>query len=127
MELNERFIDILEQGRKVDKRKFIWFCDHKVSVRIQTCFNNKPDEVMLCRISCYDRGNGYASRTLKTLTVLADKMKVTIRLYPSPFYLSLKEDAGLLSKKQLIGWYKSNGFKWKYFNGKQDFMVRKPK
>jgi hypothetical protein len=126
MTQNKLFLLKLEENRRVDNRKFIWFFRDKVSVKILAAFDEKQKTVLLSRICCYDRGNGYASEALRIITRLADKMGVIIRLYPLPFYLTLKEDKGLLTKQQLIAWYKKNGFRWKCTGGVKDFMERIP-
>ena len=68
-------------------------------------------------VSPQKQNKGMASFVMKKITELADKHGVTIFLTPSPFgYIPNK-----LNKKQLIEWYKRNGFK-----GDGEGMTREP-
>lgn len=54
-----------------------------------------------------DAGEGYGGKVMKKITDLADKMKITISLNPSPF-----EQSGVkISKSSLVRFYKKFGFK----------------
>ena len=55
-------------------------------------------------------GNGNASRALDTITSLADIHEVPLMLCVSPLRQKQKRIGGILSKTDLIAWYKRHGF-----------------
>tara|TARA_R110000868_G_scaffold67865_4_gene200983 strand:- start:6811 stop:7458 length:648 start_codon:yes stop_codon:yes gene_type:complete len=79
------------------------------------------DEMHLTSIRTLQPNSGESSKALKAVTDMADANGLPITLYAEPYgnwgYTGLK-------KKQLIEWYKRNGF---ILEDGDDYMIRKPK
>lgn len=71
------------------------------------------------------RGQGSASKALSQITDAADKAGLTLQLQPAVIS-TLVGKGGELSAKQLVDWYKRNGFTQK-FEGSDAVLIRSPK
>lgn len=74
--------------------------------------------LILQSIMTIDKGRGDASRVLHKICDIADEFGITIKISPKPF-----GTGDILTKKQLIDWYKRFGF---VKDGVED-MKRQPK
>lgn len=88
------------------------------AVSVARDINRRPDVVHLNAIRSFSPGSrsGHGSHVLKQLLDRADRHGVTIELTAVPY--GTKD----LKKKDLIAWYKRNGFE-----GKGEKLTRKPK
>lgn len=75
----------------------------------------KTDEVTIDLIKSFDREKGYGTKVLRELTILADRLKVTLTLFA--------DSLGAMTTSELKRWYKTFGFRT--IGG--DFMRRKPR
>jgi hypothetical protein len=71
------------------------------------------------------RGQGLASKALKSLVRAADESGVTLKAEVAP--MSQQGKQGALSKKGLIDWYKRHGFETESKGSQSPILVRKPK
>ena len=71
------------------------------------------------------RGMGSASKALSEVTSSADKAGLTLQLEPAAVKPLIKKGGKGLTSKQLVDWYKRNGFVQK-FEGSDLILIRKP-
>jgi hypothetical protein len=71
------------------------------------------------------RGAGQASRAITIITDAADKSGLTLQLEPEVISTLTKKGEKSLTKKQLVDWYKKNGFVQK-FSGSDNILIREP-
>ena len=86
-------------------------------------FNKGKNEIDLQDVSVFEKGKGEGKAVMKDITDAADKSGITLTLEAKPF------GQGGLSKKDLIDFYKKNGFEvdWKDayggdFNSEQELI-----
>jgi len=71
------------------------------------------------------RGMGSASKALSEVTSSADKAGLTLQLEPAAVKPLIKKGGKGLTSKQLVDWYKRNGFVQK-FEGSDLILIRQP-
>jgi len=71
------------------------------------------------------RGQGSASKALTQITDAADKAGLTLQLQPAVISTLVGKGGKALNAKQLVDWYKRNGFVQK-FDGSDAVLIRKP-
>lgn len=106
-EILNKFFDELSDGNKLQVNPFRpreLFLNDECMLEINRFDMKDKKEIVLQDISVIAKGKGIGKKSLKIITDAADKLGYAITLYAKPF------GTGGLNKKDLIDFYKRNGF-----------------
>lgn len=88
----------------LNSRDFIY--NDMASLEFNRFDKKDRNEVSLQDIAVFEKGAGNGSKVMKDITNTADKLNIKLTLSASPF----GRDSKALGKKELIDFYKRNGF-----------------
>ena len=83
---------------------------------------HSPDEVYMAFIKSLEQGCGAASSALRTVTEMADRHQVVVRLFVHPIRSAAAERKLTLTRDKLVSWYRRNGFE----QVSRGYMLRQP-
>ena len=106
-EILNNFLNILNDIKSlfvnpISKKEFIY--DNRAALEFSRFDKGNRKEIELQDIAVFDKGKGQGMSVMKDITDAADKAGITLTLEAKPF------GTGGLEKKDLINFYKKNGF-----------------